>query len=195
MAKKSFFSKLLTATAKAVIAEVKRPAPKKKSPSTKATAQALNAINKQRLNEAFLIEYEDRARILQESVNAIQITNSISVVENRYRMVKEHWNWMVAKRGQGFPVIMDEEPEGFGSSLNRMKNFHLSRVIKDNYTTFQLEVSKLKSKKAIEDRFVKFFSVIKDAEGYLENHKNKTECKTAINEVLYSCEELYQNYA
>jgi hypothetical protein len=140
------------------------------------------------------VEYTSRARILNDSIKLIETTNNIDVLLSRYIDATREYGWMAEQYRKGMPIKLQPEPHNFLPSINKVTNINIVRIANYQFGEFKIEISTLKSKKAIDDRFVKMFELIQKCTSSLKHHQNQFEVKDELNEIHSKIEDLFQNY-
>ena len=143
----------------------------------------------------FILKFENRKRALDEAVNLIKNSNSLDVLISSYQEAIEISHWMSEHKEMGYPIIIQEEEEGFLSSLNRSFNFNIARVAGYNIEKLKSDTRRLKPKIAIEDSFIEHFEFLKRCEILLIDHYSKNQNLKKIEELYFKAEEWFSDFA
>lgn len=143
----------------------------------------------------FILKFENRKRAIDDSTHLIQNSNNLDVIISQYQEAKEIWGWISEHKEMGYPISIQEEEEGFLSSLTRSFNFNIARVASYHTEKFQNEIHKLKSKSAIEYRFIKHFKFLKQCEDSIIDHYSKSPNLKKIEELHFKTEEWFSDFA
>lgn len=144
-------------------------------------------------NPILTIEFPRRKQILEESIMLIQKTSNIDTLISRYNIALEHASWIIEQKDKGLPIYFDTEEDGFESSLNRIRNYHIVRIAMEKFVNYKKKMYGLKLGKAKESNTAQMFEFIEKCNKSLKEHSNKYESQNKLSKLRYNTEDFYSN--
>lgn len=135
--------------------------------------------------------FPNRQRIMQDSIAIINNTKNIDVLISRYDTLVDACQWIKEAKEHGFPVILSSTNNDFDSDLNWLINENLARLAKENYEKYLVEIYRLKTSRAIDNRTIAIFSILDKCKDFLKPHTSVETYQSIIENFHFLVEENY----